>query len=236
MVKYSKAIAELVTRAQVKDAGGEGGGLVAALESVERATRGLEGVMLARNPADTEAAHIAKVHRAGERLQSSLKASRDRGTGALNSATEALSTKLRQRTGLRPAETVTEALQQSEVRQALLSMDPSQRSTVLNDALKAQDTLTLNALNNGAAYLSGVEPGQIKSVVESYQRQVAPEVVEQFDAVLELDDTLQAGIRAAERAASDARDEKAMAKILAAEAAAGEAERAFGEATTTGLA
>lgn len=234
MVQYSKAIAELVKRAKAKSAG-EAHGLVSALESVERATRGLEGVMMNRNPADTEAAHIKKVHKGGERLMSSLQSARDRGTGALNSAINALSLKLRDRTGLRPAETVAEVVQQSEVRQALLSLNPSQRSGVVDDALKSKDTLTLNALANGAAYLSGVEPDRIESVIDSYQRQVAPEVMEQFDSVLELDETLQAGIRAAERAAADARDEQAMAKILAAEAAAGEADKAFSAATAGGF-
>lgn len=101
---------------------------------------------------------------------------------------------------------------------------------MVNDALKSKDVLTLNALTNGAAYLSGVEPERIKAVTDTYTKQVAPELVDKIDSVLEIDAELQAAIRAAERAAVDARDESAMRKIVAAEAAAGEADRAFGVA------
>jgi hypothetical protein len=200
------------------------------INSVAVATRALEGVMMNRNPADTDAAHIKKVHQAGERLAKSLEAARQRGTETLNATAGNLADKLRAQSGIRPPENVAEVIQQSEIRQALLGMNPEQRASVLNDALRAGDVLTINAIHNGAAYLSGVEPARIKACVEAHQKATAPEVMQEFDAMMEADGALQASIRAAERAAADARDERAMQKILAAEAAANDAARAFGDA------
>jgi hypothetical protein len=229
MVQYSKAIEKLVER--VEASGSKAAAtFTGQLNSVAAAVRALEGVMLNRNPADTDAAHIKKVHQAGERLARSLEAARQRGTETLNTTAGNLADKLRAQSGIRPPENVAEVIQQSEIRQALLGMKPEQRASVLNDALKAGDVLTLNAVNNGSAYLSGIEPDRVKAYVESHQKATAPEVMQDFDAMMEADSALQAAFRAAERATADARDEQAMQKILAAEVAASDAARAFGEA------
>ncbi len=229
MVQYSKAIEKIVERAN-KSGGAGAAGFVRQMQGVASATRALEGVMMNRNPVDTDAGHLKKVHQAGERLAKSLEATRSRGTDLLNSTMQELTGQLRSRSGIRPPENMAEVVQQSEIRQAMQRLSPKERSDVALAALKNGDALTINAIANGAPFLSGLEKERIDALVESHQRKTAPDVMEEFDAVLEADHSLQAAIRAAERAATDARDEVAMQRIMRAESAAGEADRAFGEA------
>lgn len=229
MVQYSKAIEKIIERAEARG-GAAASPLLGQMQNIASATRALEGVMMNRNPVDTDAGHLKKVNQAGDRLAKSLEAAKVRGTEALNSAIAKLAGEMQSRTGLRPAENMGEVVQQSEIRQAMLRLSPDARSRVVQEALSAGDVQTLNALANGAPFLSGVSKLLIEQTISAFQQQRAPEISDQIDAVLEVDHALQAALGAASRAASEARDERAMQKILMAEAAAKSAEQAFGEA------
>jgi hypothetical protein len=229
-MRYSHPIEKIVERYVERTQGGRtdaSTGILGELGRLQSAVRALESIAINRNPAHTDAAHFKAVHDAGGRLQKAATATRQRAAEILNSQSEKLRQELAARTGLRPAADLLEATTQAEIRAAVRSMGSQKRGELLQRAVEAKDVTTLNALLHGPAFLTGLDDKLLAVQRERYERTVAPEVLEKFDAVIEADETLSTITKLAERAASEAQDARAAASFIAAETAAREASATF---------
>lgn len=229
-MRYSHPIEKIVERYVERNQGARAeasSGILGELGRLQSAVRALESIATNRNPAHTDAAHFKAMHDAGGRLQKAATATRQRANEILNSQSAKLRQELAGRTGLRPAADLLEATTQAEIRAAVRSMDTQKRSELLRRAVEAKDVTTLNALLHGPSFLTGLDDKLLAVQRERYERAVAPEVLEKFDAVIEADETLSTITKLAERAATEAQDERAAAAFIAAEAAAKDASATF---------
>jgi hypothetical protein len=204
--------------------------VIGEIGRLHSAVQSLESIALNRNPADNDAVHMKKTHEAGKRLANSAKAIRSRANEILNTHNERLREALLTRTGLRPPETLEGIMRQQELRAVVRSMDSKARNEVLRNAVQAKDYEVLGALCNAPALVTGIDPKFLVEMRGAYEKTVAPEIVEEVDALLEADHALQVVVRSAETAATQSQDEKAMVAFVRAEEAARAAQESFGQA------
>ncbi|SUZ31107.1 hypothetical protein ROE7235_00842 [Roseibaca ekhonensis] len=203
--------------------------VVGEIGRLHSAVQSLEAIALNRNPADNDALHMKKTHEAGQRLAKSAKAIRSQANEILSIQGARLGEKLLQRTGLRPPENLEAIMRQSELRAVVRSMDSKSRHEILQEAVKAQDADTLSALFNAPAIVTGFDRKLLGEMRRAYESQVAPEIVQELDAMIEADHALQVVVRNAETAATQSQDAQAMVAFVKAEEAAKAAQENFSE-------
>lgn len=229
-MKYSAPIKKIMERQLARIEGSQRDGPTRVAGEIGRlhsAVQSLEGVALNRNPADNDALHLKKTHDAGAKLARSVEATRQRANEILNNHNARLRETLLDRTGLRPPETLEGIMRQSEYRAAVRSLDDRTRREVLREAVKAKDTETLGALFNAAPLVTGIDPNFLRDMRTAYEESVAPDVIGEMNELLEADSALQAVARAAEDAARESQDERAMQSFIRAQEAADKANESF---------
>jgi len=232
-MRYSAPIGKILERELARIEGKNQTGptrLVGEIGKLHAAVQSLEGVALNRNPADTDAAHLKKTHDAGVRLAKAVEATRNRANEILNENTGNLREKLLDASGLRPPGDLPGIMRQQELRAVVRSMNQKGRNEVLLEAVNAKDAETLSALFNAPALATGIDPKFMRDMRLSYESAVAPDLVEELDALLEADSALQVAARTAEKTATDSQDEKAAQAFIRAEEAAERARGAFSSA------
>jgi len=98
-------------------------------------------------------------------------------------------------------------------------MDQSDKASAVSNAMKARDTETLSALLLASPLLTGLDKQFRDDMREAYEREVAPEIKEELDALLEADSAAAAALRAADKAAQEIPNSEFLAKAQAAQEA-----------------
>lgn len=204
--------------------------LIGEMGRLMNVVQALEAVALNRNPTDNDAAHMKKTHDAGVKLAKAIEASKQRGNEILNDHNATVSAQLRDATGLREPDTLAGIMRQSELRTVVRGMKPQERHDFLRDAVKAKDIETVSALFNAPAVTTGIDPKLLAQGRATYERAVAPDLIDDLEFTLETDSALQAVTNAAARAAREAQDETAMQEFMRADVAALAAKAAFDSA------
>lgn len=232
-MKYSRPIKAILDRELARLEGKRHDGPTRVIGEIGRlhsAVQSLEGVALNRNPADNDALHMKKTHDAGVKLAKAVEATRQRANEILNAHTTRLGETLLDRTGLRPPETLQGIMKQSEFRTVVRSLDDEKRREVLRDAVKSKNSEILSALFNADPLVTGMDPKFMREMRDSYESAVAPDVVEEWGALIEADSALNAVARSAEKVAKDSQDERAVEAFIRAQEAAEHASQTFSSA------
>jgi hypothetical protein len=233
MMKYSAPIAKILERELARIEGKNQTGptrLVGEIGRLHAAVQSLEGVALNRSPADTAMLHAKKTGDAGVRLAKAVEATRNRANEILNENSGNLREKMLDASGLRPPGDLPGIMRQQELRAVVRSMSQKMRNEVLLEAVKAKDAETLSALFNASPLASGLDPEFMRKMRHTYESTVAPDLVEELDALIEADHALQAAARVADKVAADSQDEPAMQAFVRAEEAAERARESFSSA------
>ena len=229
-MKYSNPIKKIMERELARIEGKNHDGptrVVGEIGRLHSAVQSLEAVVLNRDPSHNDAMHMKKSHEAGARLAKAVEATRHRANEILSAYNGSLSEKLMDRTGLRPPEKLEGIMRQSELRTVVRSLDDEKRRDVLRDAVKAKDSDTLSALFNASPLVTGIDPNFLREMRNTYEKAVAPDVIDEMNELLETDNALQAVARTAEKVAKDSQDEQAMQAFIRAQEASEQAKESF---------
>jgi hypothetical protein len=190
--------------------------MLGEVAQVQRAVEAMERTLDNRNPGDSDLTHKRHSAEAGKRLAKALEASRKKTTEVLNQHMAGLRGQLEDATGLKGENSPQDTIARGEIRQVVRGMDPSERAAVLRRAVEDRDTDTLSALMLASPLLTGLDKELVARMRESYERQVAPEVKDELDALLEADCAAQSALRAADKAAQEVQNEEFLAQAQAA--------------------
>jgi len=235
-MRYSNPIRAIFEREYARTEGKNYNGptrIVAEISQMHGAVEALENVAIHRNPADNDAVHQKKTHEAGVRLAKAIAATKSRANDILNNNNTRLNQELAARTGLGAQTSLDAIMRHQELRAVVRGMDERVRRDVLTEAVKAKDADTLNALLNGGPLLSGIEPKFLATMRESYERAVAPEILEEQAELLNTDEALQAVIRSCETVSKDAQNPEALEAFIRAQQAAESASASFDAALSS---
>ena len=147
-MKYSRPIKAILDREMARLEGKRYDGpsrVVGEIGRVHGAVQSLEAVALNRNPADNDAMHMKKTHDAGVKLAKAVEATRQRANEILNMHSDRLRNAILDRTGLRPPETWSDIMRQSEFRAVVRTLNDEQRSDILREAVKSKNSEVLSA-------------------------------------------------------------------------------------------
>lgn len=181
----------------------------------------LERLAVSRNPKDTEESHTVKVAAAAKRLASDAAKTNDRLHDTLKNSVITIEAKIREQAGMLPNQYAT------EIRQAFRSMTQQQRGEALQTALKNGDSATIAAIADAPEIVTGIQTEFRDRMVESLQRQKAPELYAELDDVYESFSTSLAALGTVDKAISSGFDPAKLAEIEAAEAKHNDASNAL---------
>lgn len=220
----SNATAALLERAMARMPKGEAPIANKALEAgrrVHRMLEAMEGVATNRYPTETEEGHALRVSKVATSLKTEAGNALQALNRTLNEGSANLRTKIAQATGFDR-----ESPHAAEIRAAFRPMSHGKKLDLIKEAMAAKDTELLAAVLAPHPFLSGIDPKFRNDMRNSFEAQMAPELVEEFEALIDLDSEVAALIRTAERAADEAVQPDYITKV---KEAAERAERAAAE-------
>lgn len=232
-MKHSAPIKAILDRAlrRVEAQGFDGATrLVGELTKVHSAVAAMEKSLSMPSPAHDAVTRARHKVEAGERLAQSLEKMRSAANELLNLHMNAVRGRLQDATGLRPAATADRHIVHGEIRAVVRGMDDSgKRALLVREAIKARDAEVLSAVLLAPPFLTGLDERLRDDLRADYERQVAPEVIAEMEALLDADRDVSAALRSAHAAADDTRNAEFLRRLDEASAAAKEFNRATGE-------
>ncbi|WRH61574.1 MAG: hypothetical protein RSE12_14505 [Fuscovulum sp.] len=191
----------------------------------------LEELARTRSPSETPEAHAMRVAAAARKLTGNMAEVQAKLNQNLNQKAGEFTARISAATGLGQ-----ETPHAPEIRAYFRSLSPQDRTTHLAQAIKDRDTTTLAAIMSGPEYLAGLDKQMKDRFLDMYQREVAPELVADWETYVEADQDAQHVLAVARQAAEQAFDPAHVAEILSKDAeakAAGEKlEASMGELMT----
>lgn len=165
----------------------------------------LEKQTASQSPYDTPAAHLKKVNANAKKLQEHVANAKQRASELLSAEYARTRVAINEKAGLHPTENA------AEIRSVLRGMKQSERNAVLQKALKNKDTDILAAVASGSELLTGFDDEFRTRMVESYTREVAPDLHKQLDDIAEVEKVLPTIWGVASKAAEESVDQKLLA-------------------------
>lgn len=225
-----KAIEELLSRARSRLPKGNApvaSGTLAIGERVHRMVQAMDDMASARNPAETEAAHAMRLIKAAAAIKAEVKVSREKLNAALGTGMANIRQKIDAVTGL-----TIQTAHAAELRTIFRGMEMGAQIELIKQSMEKADIEVLSAVLGVHPLLSGIDPKFQADMRHSYETKVAPDLVTEEKAILEIDSEISALLRAADRHASDAEKPEFAAKMTEATQRADAAQAAFASAAS----
>lgn len=226
-VAVEKVLERAVARLQSRPQAGAAE-LVAGGRKVASMLAALEDIAGKRNPIETPEAHALRLAKSADRLLAQVKAAEDADNGARTRAAQDIQARLDARTLL------IDSPRGAEIRAWFRGLPSEERHAAMQAGIEARDGDMLGALLGAPSYLAGLSREQSERYRLHFERQVAPEIADEWDELLAADEAAATVRRVAREAAQEARDPAYIARIEADKVAAEAAQGSFDTAEQFG--
>lgn len=186
----------------------------------------MESIALNRNPTETDAAHAVRVSKAAATLKTEVSNAFTRVNQNLSDGMRNIQAKIDEATGLK-----SQSPSATEIRSVFRGLKAADRTELISKAIKDRDTEILAAVLGAHPLLSGLDAKYQTDMRRSYEEQVAPELVAEGDALIDIDAEVAALLRTAEMAAAEAVAPDYIARVAEAAQKAEAAQSEFTAAT-----
>jgi hypothetical protein len=195
--------------------------MLAHVGQLGTALDGLERLARARNPVETEAAHLKRVAEAATKLGGRVSALENRLAELNQEGAIQLSEAMERKAGLVPDEFA------GEIRAAVRGMSGKERTAVLQQAVDNGEAALVAALTSGHSVLTGFNPEYRDRMRQAFIEKHAPN---EYNALNTLHDTYSGSVKAlgvARRAVTQSFSPEKIAQISEQQKAASEAQSGF---------
>lgn len=168
-------------------------------QRVHRMLEAMEQVAENRNPTETEAAHALRVSKMAATLKEEVGKARSSLNHHVSDGMRNLQTKIDQATGMKE-----QGPMAAEMRAVVRAAAPGELVKMIGDAIKAKDAELLSAVLGVHPLLSGIDPKFQQDMRRAYEAEVAPDLLAEQEALLEVDAEISSLVGVADTASLEA--------------------------------
>lgn len=228
-IRKSVAAFEVLKRAEAANPQGWASELVNGGRKAAALLESLETVAAKRNPTETPQAHAVRVHKAAQKVLGQVEELAAKADDTRTAAARSISEQIQARTKL------TDGRRGAEIRTLFRQLPAQDRQKLMEAAMQNGDDETLAALFDAPHYLSGMDADYQSRMKHHYEMQVAPDLHEQLEAVLDADNSMSVLRRVVREAATEALNPSYVDSILKEQAEAEQAQAGFDGALASNL-